>query len=158
MIPITRLLVQTTEEKGLANDLSLTALRAFAGLSMALAHGLGKIPPSEKFLESVAALGFPAPEFFARAAGYAEFYGGLLLAAGLLTRPASLFIAFTMIVAVFGRHAGDPYGKMELGLLYLAITLVFAVRGAGKLSLDHLLTRVLRHRPAPAPETAQEAA
>src|SRR5690606_40765216 len=88
-------------------DAGLLLLRLVAGLALAFAHGVNKMPPSEGFVSGVAELGFPAPTFFAWAAGFAEFVGGGLLTIGLLTRPASFFIAFTMAVAFFGRHAGD---------------------------------------------------
>lgn len=50
-------------------DLDLVIFRLFVGLSMALAHGSGKMPPSDKFLAGVEALGFPMPIVFAWAAG-----------------------------------------------------------------------------------------
>ena len=82
-------------------DVGLLGLRLFVGLAMAIAHGAKKIPPAERFVEGVAAMGFPLPEVFAWAAGLSEFAGGLLIAAGLLVRPASAFLLFTMAVAGF---------------------------------------------------------
>ena len=46
----------------------LTLLRIFAGVALALGHGLGKMPPSERFVENTANLGFPLPGLFAWAA------------------------------------------------------------------------------------------
>src|SRR3990172_3275968 len=43
-------------------------------------------------------LGVPA--FFGYSAIFAEFFGALLLLAGLLTRPAALAIGITMMVAI----------------------------------------------------------
>jgi putative oxidoreductase len=122
-------------------DGALTLLRVFAGLSLALAHGLGKLPPSERFVAGVADLGFPAPALFAWAAGLSEFLGGLLVAAGLATRPAAAFACFTMLVAAFGRHAADPFDKKELALLYAAIMLAFVLVGAGRFGLDALVRK-----------------
>ena len=136
-----KILFATSPESSFANEVSITLLRVFAGLAMAFGHGLGKIPPSEKFLEGVAELGFPMPEFFGWAAGISEFVGGLLLAAGLLTRPSGLFIAITMAVAGLIRHADDPFKAKELAFLYLFVGIAFAVRGAGKFSIDALLHR-----------------
>lgn len=124
-------------------DGALTLLRVFAGLSLALAHGLGKIPPSDRFVEGVANLGFPAPVVFAWSAGLAELAGGLLVAAGLATRPAAGFACFTMLVAAFGRHAADPFEKKELALLYGAILLAFVFVGAGRFGLDALVRKQL---------------
>ena len=47
------------------SNLSLLGLRVFAGLAMAFAHGLGKVPPSDRFIGAVENLGFPAPALFA---------------------------------------------------------------------------------------------
>ena len=92
-------------------NIGLLILRAFTGLSLAFAHGIGKIPPSERFIEGVSKLGFPLPALFAWAAGSSELLGGVFLAAGFMTRPAAFFVAFTMGVAAFIRHASDPYSN-----------------------------------------------
>ncbi len=129
-----------------AADAGLLILRLFAGLALAFGHGLGKIPPSAGFVEATAALGFPLPEVFAWAAGLAEFVGGLLLVVGLLTRPAAVFVAFTMAVAAFGQHAADPFADKEMALLYGVIALTLLLSGAGRFSLDALLRRRAERR------------
>lgn len=123
------------------DDMALTILRLFIGLTMAFSHGLGKLPPSEMLISGVAALGFPSPEFFAWSAGLAEFAGGILLAIGLLTRPAAAFVVITMAVAAFGAHAADPFAKKEMALLFLFSSLFFVLHGAGRWSVDHLITK-----------------
>jgi putative oxidoreductase len=127
-------------------DLALLALRVIAGLALALAHGINKLPPTERFVAGVAEMGFPAPMLFAWAAGLAEFAGGLLLALGLFTRPAAFFIAFTMAVATFVRQAGDPFTEREAAVLHGAIALFFLVVGPGRLSLDATFGRKLPGR------------
>ncbi len=124
-----------------AADAGLLLLRVFVGLGLALAHGLGKLPPSERFLAGVAEMGFPFPVLFGWAAGLAEFGGGLLLAVGLLTRPAALFVGVTMVVAAFIRQAGSPFGERELALLYLAPALLFLLAGGGRYALDAVLRK-----------------
>lgn len=119
----------------------LTLLRIFAGVAMALGHGLGKMPPSERFVESTASLGFPLPGLFAWSAALAEFLGGAFLALGLFTRPASFFIIITMLVAVFGVHLNDPFGRKELALMYLFVALCFLLKGANDWSIDAFLRR-----------------
>ena len=91
-----------------AANVGLMLLRVYAGLSLAFAHGIGKIPPSERFITGVANLGFPMPSLFAWAAGCSELLGGVFLAAGFMTRPAAFFVAFTMGVAGLITHAADP--------------------------------------------------
>lgn len=119
----------------------LLLLRLFAGLSMAFGHGLGKLPPSPGFIEGTAKLGFFWPEGFAWAAALTEFVGGLLLAAGFLTRPAALLMATTMYVAAFMKHGGDPFSSQEKALLYGVIALFLLFRGAGKYSVDGMINR-----------------
>jgi putative oxidoreductase len=136
---IKKLLFKTTPESSLLNEITLTALRVVAGLSMAYLHGMGKIPPSDKLIGGVESLGFPMPVVFAWLAALAELVGGVFLAAGFLTRPSTFFVAFTMTVASFGRHLSDPWSVKELSLLYLAVALVFVARGAGKWSVDNLI-------------------
>lgn len=122
-------------------DVGLLLLRLAAGLALAFAHGVNKLPPSEGFVASVGELGFPAPAFFAWASALAEFTGGLLIALGLLTRPAAFFVAFNMAVAFFGRHAGDAFLDKERALLYLAVALTFLLVGSGRYGLDRLAYR-----------------
>jgi len=134
-----------------------TLLRIFAGMSLMMAHGLGKMPPSADFVGFIGSLGFPLPTFFAWAASFAEFLGGAFLAIGFLTRPASFFILFTMLVAFFGVHINDPYQKKELSLLYGFIALAFLLVGSGRISIDALVRRKLKQEIA-ADELAEKKA
>ncbi len=122
-------------------NVGLTLLRMFAGLAISLGHGIAKIPPSEGFIEGVSNLGFPMAGFFAWAVACSEFFGGLLLAAGLMTRPAAFFILIAMSVAAGLWHAADPFGVKEKALLYGFIALTFVLIGSGRYGLDALLRR-----------------
>ena len=117
-------------------NIALTVLRVFCGLSLMLAHGMGKLPPSEQFISGTAGMGFPVPTAFSWAAAMAEFLGGAFLALGLFTRVASFFICFTMTTALVGVHYHDPYAKKELAGLYLAIAGAFLIMGANDWSVD----------------------
>lgn len=122
-------------------NIGLAALRIFTGFALMFGHGLGKMPPSEKFVSVTAKLGFPNPTIFAWSAGLAEFVGGGLLAIGLLTRISSFFVAFTMVVAVFVANANDSFAEREKGLLYLFIAILFLLKGAGDWSVDSLIRK-----------------
>ncbi len=123
------------------NSFGLLLLRVFAGLSMAFAHGLGKVPVSDKFIAGVENLGLPAAAFFAWAAALSELIGGMLVALGLITKPSAFFLTITMLVAAFGRHWADPYGSKEKALLFGVIFLYIFIQGGGKWSLDTLFTK-----------------
>ena len=116
---------------------ALLALRIFTGLSMAFAHGLGKIPPSEGFINNAGNMGFPFPVVFAWAAALSEFLGGIFLALGFLTRPSAIFLGLTMLTAAFLRHADDPFSGKEKALLYLVICIFLVLTGSGKFGIDN---------------------
>jgi putative oxidoreductase len=120
-------------------DLGLLILRAFAGLSLALAHGWSKVPPGEGFIKTVTSMGFPAEAAYLTM--IAEFFGGLALAVGLATRPVALLIAGNFVVAGFISHASDPYLRKELPFLFLAVAIMFLCTGAGRFSVDRLLKK-----------------
>jgi putative oxidoreductase len=125
-------------------DLGVLLLRVFFGLALALAHGLKKLPPSERFVAGVVEMGFPAPLVFAWLSTFAEFFCALLLVIGLATRPAAVFVAINMAVAAFIRQAGDPFGEIELALAYLVVAIAFVLTGAGRYSIDTLISRPRR--------------
>ena len=124
-----------------AANAGLAVLRIFSGLAMALAHGIGKIPPAERMVTNLGNMGFPLPGVFAWAAGSAELFGGVFLAAGFMTRVSAFFVAFTMLVAGFVAHAADPFGRKEKALMYLCIALMYMLVGAGRYSIDGLIKR-----------------
>ena len=124
-----------------ATDIGLLILRVGVGLAMALAHGLGKIPPSQGFIEATAGMGFPIPVLFAWAAALSEFLGGLLIAIGLATRPAALMLAFTMATAAFVAHGPDPFSDKEMAFVYLVASLTLVATGAGRYAVDRALRR-----------------
>ena len=122
-----------------AGDVGLLILRAFAGVSLAMTHGLGKLPPSAQFQATVENLGLPAQA--AWLSGLAETVGGFALAGGLATRLAALVITGNMSVAAFLQHVNDPFARKELPFLFLAVAIMFLLMGAGRFALDRLIKR-----------------
>jgi len=115
----------------------LLVLRVVAGTAMAL-HGVGKI--QNPFAWAGDSIPAPAQAI----AAVCEFFGGICLAAGLLTPAATLGIAATMLVAA-STHIlkGDPFvgkgGSYELAAVHGAIALAVGLVGPGTLSLDHAI-------------------
>jgi putative oxidoreductase len=64
---------------------------------------------------------------------------------GLLVRPASVALAFTMLVAIFSVHFSKGLflsnGGYEYGLALLATTVALFISGGGRLSIDGALAR-----------------
>lgn len=125
---------------GVSSEWALAGLRMFFGLAMAIGHGLNKFPVSPKWVQNVASLGFPMPVVFAWMATLSELLGGLLLAAGLLTRVAAGSIVMTMAVAAFLANGG-AWKSAELAYIFLVVAVFFFVHGGGKLSVDRWLSR-----------------
>ncbi|RMD58251.1 DoxX family protein [Candidatus Woesearchaeota archaeon] len=78
-------------------------------------------------------------------AGVVEFFGGILIAIGLLTRLVSALSAVQMLVAYVMVHAPKGWNpvanKGELALLYFAAFVLLAVWGGGRASLDAALKK-----------------
>jgi putative oxidoreductase len=99
-------------------------------------------------------MGIPAPLAFL--AILAEFLGGLGLIFGLLSRIAAFGIGVNMLVAIamlhgqfgfFANWSGTQKGEgFEFHLLVIAMVLAIIIRGAGALSLDRAIYRLLARR------------
>ena len=101
--------------------------------------------------KTVAGMGQKFPEILVYAAAFSEFLGGALLIAGLLTRPAALFVAITMLVASSQHLAGGFFAankgmEFPLTLAMMAIAVLFF--GPGKYSIDALLASRSAGEPA----------
>ncbi len=130
-------------ESGLSfiGNAGLALLRIFTGVALMLGHGIGKLPPSEQFIQRTGDMGFPAPVVFAWAAALSEFLGGAFLALGFLTRVSSFFIACVMLTALLGVHLRDPFATQEKAFLYFFIALAFLLKGSSDWSIDALLRK-----------------
>jgi putative oxidoreductase len=92
-------------------------------------------------------LGIPLPGMAAWGVSFLEFGGGLMLAAGLLTRPLALLFAGDMIAAIgFAVFPKGFVGGYELEFLLAAASVALAVGGAGLLAAGRA-TAVARAAP-----------
>ena len=77
--------------------------------------------------------------------GILELVGGLLVAAGLFTRPIAFLLAGEMAVAYFWKHSPNSVfpvvNRGEPAVLLCWIFLLFAAAGGGRFSLDALRGR-----------------
>ena len=117
-------------------------LRFMAGVALAI-HGWGKIQAPFKNVEMVEKLGFVPGAIWSPALAGTEFFGGLLIAIGFLTRPAALGATIVLLVTVWfhGVLQGQGLGGAEKSLLWAAITFYFVAHGGGFLSVDRALRR-----------------
>jgi putative oxidoreductase len=109
--------------------------------------GWGKLHHLPNVTEFFTSLGLPMPRQTALAISSLEFFGGIFLALGLLSRPTALVLTVNMIVAyvtadreallsIFSDpdkfYAAAPY-------TFLVASLIILIFGPGKIALDTLL-------------------
>lgn len=141
-------LFNTTSE----NNLSALVLRTTTGITLA-AHGAQKLFAwfggygLEGTGQWMASVGIEPGYLMAGMAGSAEFFGGLALAIGLLTRPAAVVCAFTMLVALFVVHFSNGFflsgNGFEYALVLSAACISIALQGPGQWSVDRYLEKAL---------------
>lgn len=125
----------------------LSLLRFFTGVMFAC-HGaqkmfgaFGGMPP-----------GIEIPWYITWIAAPIEFFGGILIAVGLFTRPIAFLASGLMAVAYFKGHAFGSGAFVfwpktnggELAVLYCFVFLYIAAAGPGAWAVDNLLFRKQR--------------
>ena len=137
-----------------SNDVALTILRLVLGVVF-FAHGAQKLLGwfgGYGLTATVGAfthMGMPAPIVYLIIA--TEFFGGLGLILGFLTRIPALGIGCLMVGAIFMVHipngffmnwANNQKGEgIEYHLMAIAMAAVLLLRGAGAFSVDRALTK-----------------
>ena len=129
-------------------SVGLLVVRVATGIVLA-PHGWAKLADgAQKVAAGLSSKGVPAPHLLAWCATLSELVGSLLVAFGLLTRPAAGAVAFTMLFAVISTHLGDaskigaPGGAaFEYPFLLGMVALAIAIAGPGRWSLDALILR-----------------
>jgi putative oxidoreductase len=118
--------------------------------------GWGKLNNLTQVIDNFVGWGIPQPQLLAPFVSGVEFFGGLFLLLGLLTRISAGALGITMIVAIrSAKWAEVDSLETLLGFdefEYLALFLWLAIAGAGPLSVDAWFERrvKLRCRPATA--------
>lgn len=107
--------------------------------------GWGKLTHLPLVTENFAGWGIPFPELLAPFVSGVEFFGGIFLLLGLLTRISAGALGVVMIVAVRSAQ-WDQIDSLEtlLGfdeVIYLAIFLWLAIAGPGSIAIDRLLQK-----------------
>lgn len=107
--------------------------------------GWGKLHNLPAITENFVSWGIPFPQVLTPFVSGVEFFGGVFLLLGLMTRISAGALGVTMIVAIKSAKWADVDSLESLlgfdETAYLAIFLWLAIAGAGPLSLDRLLKR-----------------
>ncbi len=116
--------------------------------------GWGKLHNIPKVADFFASLNIPSPQINALLVSNLEFFGGILLILGLASRITGLVLTFNMLVAyitadreALGSVLSDP-GKFYTAdpYTFLFASLILLIFGAGYLSIDAIITRVVSER------------
>jgi putative oxidoreductase len=107
--------------------------------------GWGKLNNLPQIIENFRGWGIPHPGLLTPLTSCIEFFGGLFLLLGLMTRISAGALGVTMIVAIKAARWSEVDSlETLLGLdefEYLALFLWLAIAGPGAFSLDHLIQR-----------------
>ncbi|MDP5040784.1 MAG: DoxX family protein [Paraglaciecola sp.] len=143
-----------TYMKLLSSDAGLAplALRLPVGIIF-IAHGAQKLFGAfggyglEGTGQWMASIGLEPGYLMALMAGGAEFFGGLFILLGLLTRPTALVLAVTMLVAIVTVHVGNGLfmanNGYEFGLALFAGSVSLMFSGSGKVAIDNIIAKKL---------------
>lgn len=136
----------------MTSDIALLVLRLVVG-GLMVGHGAQKLfgvlggPGLAGTTGWLASIGLRPAGLWARAAGLAEFGGGLLLALGLLTPLGGLGVIAAMLMAILLVHRTKGVwvsnGGGEYNFVIATVGLVLILTGAGAYSLDGLLNIAL---------------
>ncbi|MCS5480410.1 DoxX family protein [Corynebacterium sp. YIM 101645] len=133
-------------DKPVVRDAALLFLRIVLG-TVFVAHGWDKL-----FLTGLtettgqfSAWGVPQPKFSVWLVMATELLGGALLVVGLLTTLVAGVLALLMVAALWFVHVGAGFftttGGVEFPVVMVAALMMIVVFGAGRASLDGVLTR-----------------
>jgi putative oxidoreductase len=127
------------------SNLNFLLLRFSTGSMMCYYHGWSKITAGSNRWER---LGNVMTEFIGLdflsiplgfMASFSESIASLLIMVGLFTRPSAILLAITMFVAFAKNVSGKGIDGSELSLIYLLLSIIILINGAGRFSLDRLL-------------------
>lgn len=126
------------------------ALTRFVAGAFLVPHGMWKLfgitgGSKEEMVAFFSRIGLEPAAILVDLVGAVEFFGGILIALGLLTRPAAVAATITTATAALYVHLPLGFyvepGGVEFSALWAIVLLMIAVRGGGRISLDATIGR-----------------
>jgi putative oxidoreductase len=132
----------------------LLLVRLYWGYQL-IQSGWGKLHHLDKVTEFFTSLNLPMPAQTAVAISCLEFFGGIFLAIGLLSRLTSLALTINLIVAyitadreaLFSIFSDPDKFYAAAPYTFLVASVIVLIFGPGKFALDYLLNRQLPDAP-----------
>lgn len=124
------------------HDYAETLMRVVCG-AILVVHGWPKLLEPFGATGMVEGLGFYPGAFWSPLLSVTEFAAGVLIAIGLFTRPAAVAATIILLVTVYAHWIAfdQGYTGAEKSILWVAMTVFFAVRGSNRQSVDAMLGR-----------------
>lgn len=131
----------STKSHPLATDIVLLLIRIFVGFAM-LSHGFPKLQQlfSGEEIQFYNFLGLGSKISLILTV-FAEFVCSIFIILGLFTRFAVFFLLVTMGVAGLAVNYEAPFAKKEAAFLYFSIYLFILALGAGRFSIDAMISK-----------------
>jgi putative oxidoreductase len=126
------------------------ALTRFVAGAFLVPHGMWKLfgitgGTKEQMIDFFSRIGLEPAALLVHLVGTVEFFGGILIALGLFTRPAAALATVTTATAALYFHLPLGFyvepGGVEFAGLWAIVLLMIAVRGGGRISVDRWLGR-----------------
>ena len=138
-------------------SIGLTVLRLILGATF-IAHGAQKlfVMGLPAISGGFAQMGIPMAGFFGPFVSLVEFFGGIAIVLGLLTRLTGLGLAVNMVVAMLTVHLKNGFfnpNGVEFPLALFGMSVALIAMGAGAFSIDALLSN--RSTTAALPASAE---
>lgn len=137
-IPIFMRRLLSTKYSNSAFNIALLILRLTGGV-LIIPHGYSKLKAFSKLSSSFADPFHMGSMTSLSLVIFAEFFCGILIVLGLLTRLACVPLIIAMAVALVYANHSDVFGKGEAPALFLGIFLTILFVGPGKASVDGMI-------------------
>ena len=138
-----------------AFNIAWLLFRFYCGITIAIGAGwpkMNELSAPGWFVKQVSELGFnfPSPAFWAAAASWGEFVGGLCIAIGFFTRFSAIQLAFQFFVISFIWYDNPMpmFGMYYQQLIFWGFILI-AFGGSGKFSVDELIMKRKKNTVTP---------
>jgi len=131
----------STNYSAAAFNFSMLLLRVSTGLWIMIKHGLDKLQNFSTIQPHFYNFLGIGSSFSLALVIFAELFCAMLVVLGLFTRLAVIPIIIMLIIAAFSAKATQPLMNKELDFLYLIPFVVLLFCGAGRVSVDGMMSK-----------------